>query len=55
MKKESYARYNERYPWSYDGIKDERTFAFYGGMVDVYQALEKEYNDLISQSEKFID
>lgn len=55
MKKESYARYNERYPWSYDGIKDERTFAFYGGMVDVYQALEKEYNDLISQSKKFID
>ena len=51
----SYVRYNTRYPWSNDGITDPRSFTFYTELEDVYLALEKEYNNFVSQAERTID
>ena len=52
MKKENYVRYNECYPWPTDGIKDPRSLFLYGRLESVYLALEKKYNNLISQKKR---
>ena len=44
--KKNYARYNAPYRWSYEGITDPRTAAFYMEMEDVYLALQEEYESL---------
>ena len=51
----SYIRYNTRYPWSKDGIKDLRSFTFYTELEDVYLALEEGYNNFVRQAERTID
>lgn len=51
LSKPTYNRYNKKYPWKGDDIKDSRSFLLYMEMENVYLALEKEYNSLISKKE----
>ena len=55
LSKKNYVRYNIRYPWSQDGITDNRSFILYTELEDVYKALEEKFNDLVSQAERTID
>lgn len=52
MSKKNYVRYNAPYPWSKEGINDDRSFVLYAELEDVYWALQDEYSDLLGQSEK---
>lgn len=52
MKKPNYARFNDSFPWSIEGLdnlKNTTSYLLYMELDSVYRELEKDYNDLISQ------
>ena len=55
INKKNYVRYNKRYPWSKEGIDNQRSLDLYKELVDVYRALEEVYYKNISQAERSND
>lgn len=52
INKKYYVHFNAPYPWSLDGLTDQRSFTLYTELNDVYKALEGKYYDLVFQAER---
>ena len=53
ISKKIFARYNTPHPWATEGISEARRAAFYVEMDDVYNELETEFNNILTQKEIF--